>query len=85
MQTKMLTFCAVWDLPSGHLIDIFHVKKPISSMSFSPLGDFLATTHAGTRGISLWCAFPSLDLRPFFVSPSQLASHSWLSFCLAEC
>lgn len=45
----------MWDLPSGHLVDLFRVKKPISSLSFSPLGDFLATTHANSRAISLWC------------------------------
>lgn len=45
---------AVWDLPSGALIDWFRVKKPVTSLAFSPKGDFLASTHVGSLAIYLW-------------------------------
>jgi len=43
-----------WDLPSGQLIDIFKVDAIATSISFSPHGDFLATSHVGLIGICLW-------------------------------
>lgn len=55
------------------MVDMFRVKKPISSLSFSPLGDFLATTHANSRAISLWyvslsCVCVCVSLRSVSVS-----------------
>jgi len=44
----------VWDIPSGRCVDWWATTKPITSMSFSPTGDFLATTHAERVGVYLW-------------------------------
>lgn len=44
----------VWDLPTGHLIDIFRVSSTCVSLAMASTGDFLATAHAGGIGISLW-------------------------------
>lgn len=43
-----------WDIPSGQPVDIFKVPKACVSLSFSPTGEFLATTHVGNLGIYLW-------------------------------
>ncbi|XP_073952328.1 WD repeat-containing protein 36 [Choristoneura fumiferana] len=47
------TFCT-WDIPSGQLVDIYSLKQPCTSLSMSPTGDFLATTHVGELGVFLW-------------------------------
>lgn len=44
----------VWDLPTGHLIDIFRVTSTCVALAMSSTGEFLATAHAGGIGISLW-------------------------------
>ncbi|KAJ5594561.1 uncharacterized protein N7459_000769 [Penicillium hispanicum] len=44
----------VWDLPTGHLIDIFRVSSTCISLAMSSTGEFLATAHTGNIGISLW-------------------------------
>lgn len=57
----------VWDLPQGRCIDCFGVKKPVTSLSFSPTGNFLATTHVDEVGIFLWAnkqQFSHVILRP---------------------
>ncbi|KAI8926926.1 Utp21 specific WD40 associated putative domain-containing protein [Entophlyctis helioformis] len=43
-----------WDLPTGYLIDGFRVADIPTSVSLSPTGDFLATTHVNHVGIFLW-------------------------------
>ncbi|KAJ8724401.1 hypothetical protein PYW08_015875 [Mythimna loreyi] len=47
------TICT-WDIPSAKLVDIFSVEQPCTSLSMSPTGDFLATTHVGEVGVFLW-------------------------------
>ncbi|KAF7118999.1 hypothetical protein CNMCM5793_008639 [Aspergillus hiratsukae] len=44
----------VWDLSTGHLIDIFRVPSTCTSLSMSSTGEFLATAHADSVGIRLW-------------------------------
>jgi U3 small nucleolar RNA-associated protein 21 len=44
----------VWDLPSGFMVDWFKVDSLITSLSFSPTGNFLASTHVDHLGICLW-------------------------------
>ncbi|PYH92773.1 Utp21-domain-containing protein [Aspergillus ellipticus CBS 707.79] len=44
----------VWDLPTGHLIDVFRLSSTCTSLAMSPTGEFLATAHANSVGISLW-------------------------------
>ena len=36
------------------LLDCFLVEAPPTSLSFSPTGEFLATTHVDDLGIFLW-------------------------------
>lgn len=44
----------VWDLPTGHLIDIFRVSSTCTALAMSATGEFLATAHANGLGINLW-------------------------------
>ncbi|CAG8553203.1 11305_t:CDS:10, partial [Acaulospora colombiana] len=55
-----------WDLPTGHLVDVFEVDNVVTSMTFSPKGDFLATAHVDLFGIYLWAnrtQFANVTLR----------------------
>lgn len=44
----------VWDVPTNSCVDWLGFSTPPSSLTVSPTGEFLATTHAGKLGISLW-------------------------------
>ncbi|CAG0923391.1 unnamed protein product [Notodromas monacha] len=44
----------VWDLVTGLAMDWFKVPHICTSMSFSPSGEFLATSHSGCLGVYLW-------------------------------
>jgi U3 small nucleolar RNA-associated protein 21 len=44
----------IWDIPTGKMIDWFAPQKTVTSLSFSPAGDFLATAHVNERAISIW-------------------------------
>jgi U3 small nucleolar RNA-associated protein 21 len=44
----------VYDVASGVMIDWFRCVRPVTGVSFSPFGDFLATTHANHRAVFLW-------------------------------
>lgn len=54
VAASMDSVIRVWDLPTGHLIDIFRVSSTCVSLAMSSTGEFLATAHAGSIGISLW-------------------------------
>lgn len=43
-----------WDLPTGQCIDIFKCDIPVSSLTLSNTGEFLATSHVDEVGIFLW-------------------------------
>lgn len=43
-----------WSLVHGRLIDCFGVESPVTTLSLSPTGDFLATSHVGDLGVYLW-------------------------------
>ncbi|KAJ3122567.1 hypothetical protein HK098_002746 [Nowakowskiella sp. JEL0407] len=43
-----------WDIPSALHIDCFRVDNVVTSLSFSPVGDFLVTTHVDQVGLFLW-------------------------------
>ncbi|OZJ06003.1 hypothetical protein BZG36_01098 [Bifiguratus adelaidae] len=54
-----------WDLPSGNCVDAFAVQALCTSLTFSPTGDFLATSHVDENGIFLWAnraQFTSISL-----------------------
>ncbi len=44
----------VWDVPTGHLVDRFRFARPVTTLSLSPTGEYLATGHAGELGVYLW-------------------------------
>lgn len=44
----------IWDLPTGHLIDVFRVSSTCTALSMSSTGEFLATAHADGMHINLW-------------------------------
>ncbi|KAJ5930764.1 hypothetical protein N7466_006257 [Penicillium verhagenii] len=54
IAASMDSVVRVWDLPTGHLIDIFRVSSTCVSLAMSSTGEFLATAHAGSIGVSLW-------------------------------
>lgn len=43
-----------WDLPTGGCIDGIRLPNVATGVKFSPLGDFLATTHVSGNGIFMW-------------------------------
>lgn len=43
-----------FDIPTGQLIDAFKTASVCTSISFSPTGDFLATSHVDRVGVYLW-------------------------------
>lgn len=54
IAASMDSVLRVWDLPTGHLIDIFRVSSTCVALAMPSTGEFLATAHAGSIGISLW-------------------------------
>lgn len=44
----------VWDVPTNHCVDWMGFRTAPTSITVSPTGEFLATTHADRLGISLW-------------------------------
>ncbi|GFS13535.1 WD repeat-containing protein 36 [Elysia marginata] len=43
-----------WNLPTGSLVDAFALQEAATSVSMSPCGNFLTTTHVGDVGVYLW-------------------------------
>lgn len=54
IAASMDSIIRVWDLPTGHLIDLFRVPSTCTALAMSSTGEFLATAHADGLGISLW-------------------------------
>ncbi|GAA5908186.1 hypothetical protein JCM6882_005967 [Rhodosporidiobolus microsporus] len=52
--TSQDSIIRTFDVPTGQLVDAFRTKTVATSLSFSPTGDFLATTHVDSVGIFLW-------------------------------
>ena len=44
----------VWDIPTARCVDWFSFEDAVTSMSLSPSGEFLATTHVEQNGIYIW-------------------------------
>lgn len=44
----------LWDVATGHSVDILETPSIPISIAFSPNGDFLASTHLDGNGIFLW-------------------------------
>lgn len=47
-------YIRTFDIPTARLVDFFKTHQVATSVSFSPIGDFLATTHVASKGIYLW-------------------------------
>jgi U3 small nucleolar RNA-associated protein 21 len=54
VTSSMDSSCRVYDVPSGRMVDWFVFGSPVSSISFSPNSEFLATTHVDNIGVFLW-------------------------------
>uniref|UniRef100_A0A671SP86 WD repeat-containing protein 36-like n=1 Tax=Sinocyclocheilus anshuiensis TaxID=1608454 RepID=A0A671SP86_9TELE len=66
-----------WDLPSGSLVDCFLVDAAAVSLSMSPTGNFLASSHVDGLGIYLWsnntlCSLVSLRPLPADYEPTVI-------------
>uniref|UniRef100_A0A671PI87 WD repeat-containing protein 36-like n=1 Tax=Sinocyclocheilus anshuiensis TaxID=1608454 RepID=A0A671PI87_9TELE len=71
--------CAIrtWDLPSGSLVDCFLVDAAAVSLSMSPTGNFLTSSHVDGLGIYLWsnstlCSMVSLRPLPADYEPTVI-------------
>lgn len=65
----------LWDVPSSQLIDCFEVDAACTSLSFSPTGEFLATTHVDQLGVYLWSnrtLYSHVSLRPLCSTPDVI-------------
>ncbi|KAG8811779.1 hypothetical protein FRC17_002325 [Serendipita sp. 399] len=52
--TSLDSIIRTFDIPTGQLIDAFRTSSIATSISFSPTGDFLATSHIDSVGVYLW-------------------------------
>lgn len=52
-----------YDIPTGRMVDIFRAESVATSLTFSPTGDFLATSHVDSLGVHLWYVFILPDPR----------------------
>lgn len=43
-----------YDVPTGQLVDAFRCSSIATGVTFSPTGDFLATSHVDSVGVHLW-------------------------------
>ncbi|KAK2173340.1 hypothetical protein NP493_883g01001 [Ridgeia piscesae] len=67
ITSSMDSTVRTWDLPSGRLIDCFLIDSAVTSLTLSPTGDFLATTHVDDLGVYLWSnmtLYTHVALRP---------------------
>lgn len=44
----------VWDVPTNKCVDWLGFQSPPTSLTMSPTGEYLATTHMGKLGICIW-------------------------------
>ncbi|GAA6043467.1 hypothetical protein JCM8097_000725 [Rhodosporidiobolus ruineniae] len=54
ITTSQDSIIRTYDVPTGQLVDAFRTATVATSLSFSPTGDFLATTHVDSVGVFLW-------------------------------
>lgn len=44
----------VWDVPTNTCVDWLSFETPPTSLTISPTGEFMATSHTGKLGLSVW-------------------------------
>lgn len=54
ITTSLDSTIRTFDIPTGRLVDAFRVPSVATSITFSPTGDFLATSHVDSLGVHLW-------------------------------
>ncbi|RDB22141.1 U3 small nucleolar RNA-associated protein 21 [Hypsizygus marmoreus] len=54
ITTSLDSIIRTFDVPTGRLIDAFRTPSVATSISFSPMNDFLATAHVDSVGVFLW-------------------------------
>ncbi|XP_048582009.1 WD repeat-containing protein 36 [Nematostella vectensis] len=54
ISSSMDSTIRTWDLPAARLIDCFLVASPVTSLTLSPTGEYLATSHVDDLGVYLW-------------------------------
>lgn len=67
ITASMDSVIRVWDLSLGLLIDAFGTSSPCVSLTLSPTGEFLATSHSEDVGVYLWAnisLYSPLTLHP---------------------
>lgn len=77
IAASMDSIIRVWDLPTGHLVDIFRVPTTCTALAFSGTGEYLATAHADEVGVHIWnnkSLFSSF--RPNHIDESALESNT---------
>ncbi|KAH7645319.1 wd repeat-containing protein 36-like protein [Dermatophagoides farinae] len=52
--SAMDSFVYIWDMISGQLVDVLATETPCVSLSLSPNGEFIATSHVNQLAIYLW-------------------------------
>ena len=65
----------VWDILTGTLVDWVQFKRAPISIDFSPSGEFLATSHVGSKAVFLWSNrghFQNLIIQKVPTSPSMI-------------
>lgn len=54
IATSLDSIVRTFDIPTGRLVDAFRTPSIATSLTFSPTGDFLATSHVDSLGVHLW-------------------------------
>jgi U3 small nucleolar RNA-associated protein 21 len=54
LYTSLDSTIRVWDVPTNKCVDWLAFKSPPTSLTISPTGQYLATTHVDRVGINLW-------------------------------
>lgn len=44
----------LWDLPTGHLVDVFKLRAECTTLALSPTGEYLATASNDNVGVDIW-------------------------------
>eukprot|EP00095_Tigriopus_kingsejongensis_P011785 maker-scaffold119_size336447-snap-gene-2.31 protein:Tk11785 transcript:maker-scaffold119_size336447-snap-gene-2.31-mRNA-1 annotation:"wd repeat-containing protein 36" len=76
ISSSMDSTVKVWDIPSGHLVDNIAFPTPVTSLTLSPTGEYLATSHVGDLGIYLWinaALYSHISLKPIDISEQPKA------------